>query len=84
MADVVRPDQLVNHFLPEALAKSLVADALPGDLYVIFDVQYSHWKNQCWCDHNIFGFYPSSNCIVYSLQQVKDELKVLEEAVDDS
>ena len=33
------------------------------------------FKPQEWCDHNIFGFYPSAKCVVYDLIQLRNELK---------
>lgn len=64
-------------FMTLTIANNLISNSKLNDEYIIYDTEYCIWKNQSWCDHNIFGFYPSDKCVVYSLKQLKNEVSNL-------
>lgn len=59
------------------IAKDLINNSKKKDIYFVYDLEFQSWKNQSWCDHNVFGFYPSNKCNVYSLIQLKEEVERL-------
>ena len=66
-----------NNLLSKEQAEEIIKKAKAKDKYFVYDLEYCMFKPQMWCDHNIFGFYPSHKCIVYCLDKLKEELSQL-------
>ena len=75
MSLAIQKDKLLDVIIPLETAKQIIKESKKSDKYFVYDLQYCMFKPQEWCDHNIFGFYPSTKCVVYDLIQLKNELK---------
>lgn len=65
---------LLNIIINVDEARSIILTSKRNDKHFVYDPKYNCFKNQSWCDHNIFGFYPGP-CTVYDLITLKKELE---------
>lgn len=84
MISIKTTDGKVTSSITKEEAEAILASAGSNDLYFVHDSSLSSpWKNQSWCDHNIFGFAPGPTCSVYSINSLKESLKFYNEMMDE-